>query len=221
MDWRPPVVCLVTPGAGSDPSSQHRVLTHVRAAAAAGVSLVQVREPDLDDGALCRLVSGCVQAVAGTSCRVVVNDRLDVALAAGAHGVHLRADSFPAERARRLAPRPFLMGRSVHSAAEAAELALEGSVDYVIFGTVFPSLSKSAVHPVAGVAALARAVRAAAPVPVLAIGGITTENASDVATVGAAGVAAIALFSRDHGPRPMHDIVASLRSAFANVRTTT
>ena len=70
-------------------------MRRVRAAAGAGVHLVQIRERDLDGGPLTRLVAACVDAVRGTSTRVIVNDRFDVALAAAAHGVHLRADSFP------------------------------------------------------------------------------------------------------------------------------
>jgi thiamine-phosphate diphosphorylase len=164
----------------------------VRAAARAGVHLVQVRERDLDGGPLTRLVASCVDAVRGTGTRVLVNDRLDVALAAGAHGVHLRADSFSARRARASAPSPFLIGRSVHSLAEAVAAADEGAADYLIFGTVYETSSKPG-RPVAGVAELA-SVAAATPLPVLAIGGITPARIEEVMAAGASGVAGISMF---------------------------
>jgi thiamine-phosphate pyrophosphorylase len=170
------------------------LVERVRAAAHDGVHLVQVRERDLDGGPLMRLVSSCVDAVRGTRTRVLVNDRLDVALAAGAHGVHLRADSFSARRALGYVPSPFLIGRSVHSIAEAAIAAEEGATDYLIFGTVFETSSKPG-RAAAGVAGLAR-VAAATRLPVLAIGGITAGRIGEVMAAGACGVAGISLFDR-------------------------
>lgn len=123
---------------------------------------------------------------------MVVNDRLDVALAAGAHGVHLRADSFAAPQARGCAPSPFLIGRSVHSVAEAADASAAGGLDYLVFGTVFPTPSKPGL-PAAGVAGLA-AVAAATTLPVLAVGGVTERQAGQVMSAGAAGIAAISMF---------------------------
>jgi thiamine-phosphate pyrophosphorylase len=124
---------------------------------------------------------------------VVVNDRLDVALAAGAHGVHLRGDSYPAARVRAVVPPGFLVGRSVHSAGEAVAVAAAGGVDYLVFGSVFATASKAG-QPPAGLPELA-AVAAAVPVPVLAVGGVTVEHAGRVAQAGAAGAAAIGLFA--------------------------
>jgi thiamine-phosphate pyrophosphorylase len=158
------------------------------------VDLVQIREPWLDDRSLLALVREAIDAIAGTSARVVVNDRLDVALAAGAAGVHLRGDSMAAADVRRLAPRPFVVGRSIHSIPEAMEAERAGGCDYVVFGTVFASASKPAGHTAAGADTLAR-VCAAVSLPVLAIGGVTVDNAGLVAASGAAGVAAIGLFS--------------------------
>jgi thiamine-phosphate pyrophosphorylase len=154
---------------------------------------VQVRERDLDGGPLARLVARCVEAVSGTRTRVLVNDRLDVALAAGAHGVHLRGDSIPASRARAIAPSGFLIGKSVHSVAEVSAVMADGGADYLVFGTVFPSASKPGQAP-AGAAALAGIV-AATSLPVLAVGGVTRETARRVAQAGAAGLAAIGLFA--------------------------
>lgn len=163
-------------------------------AARAGVHLVQVRERDLDGGPLVRLVRACVEAVRGTMTRVVVNDRIDVALAAGAHGVHLRSQSLPADRARAIVPGGFLIGRSVHAKDEAVRAAARGGLDYLIWGTLFSTPSKPDQRG-AGLPALAD-VAAATPLPVLAVGGIDADNLSAVSRSGAAGFAAIGLFVR-------------------------
>jgi thiamine-phosphate pyrophosphorylase len=165
------------------PGTVDALVGRVHAAARAGVALVQIRERGLTDAELLTLVGRCVEAVRGTASRVIVNDRTDVALAAGAHGVHLPADSVPAARVRRLAGPGFLIGRSVHSTRDAEHAEGEGAADYLIFGTT-PS----------GLPALTAAV-AATRLPVLAIGGITEARAGDVAGTGAAGVAAIGLFA--------------------------
>jgi thiamine-phosphate pyrophosphorylase len=186
-----PVVCLITDRArvgGAD-----GVVERVRWAAGAGVHLVQVRERDLDGGPLTALVRRCVEAVAGSGARVLVNDRLDVALAAGAHGVHLRADSMPARAVRTRCPPGFLIGRSVHARDEAIAAAAAGGLDYLLFGTVFPTASKPG-RGATGVSALADVVAATA-VPVLAVGGVTPDNVGEVAAAGAAGFAAIGMFA--------------------------
>ncbi|MCA1652313.1 MAG: thiamine phosphate synthase [Acidobacteria bacterium] len=174
---------------GDDVAAREQVTATAAAAARAGVDLIHVRERDLADRALVDLVSSVVEAVAGTATAVVVNDRPDVALAAGAHGVHLRADSLPPHAVRRIAPPGFLIGRSVHSEDEARLVEQEGGADYLVFGTVFPSRSKPDRSP-AGIDALRRAC-AAVRLPVLAIGGMTVERAVDVARAGASGIAAI------------------------------
>ena len=172
---------------------QDALVQRVAAAANAGVHLVQVRERDMEARDLSRLVARCVAAVHNTRTRILVNDRLDVALTAGAHGVHLRADSIPASRARSLAPIGFLIGQSVHTVAEAVTAHADGGVDYLLFGAVFATTSKPGQAP-AGVHALADVVRAT-PVPVLAIGGITNETVPQLKGTGCAGVAAIGWFA--------------------------
>jgi thiamine-phosphate diphosphorylase len=174
-------------------SREDALIRCVGLAARAGVHLIQIREPDLDGGPLASLVDRCLEAVGGTRARVLVNDRLDVALAAGAHGVHLPGHGFSASRVRIAVPSGFLIGRSVHHASEAARVAEEGAVDYLVFGSVYPTASKAGIAP-AGVAGLAAAV-AAVSVPVLAIGGITAERMPDVSRSGAAGIAAIGMFA--------------------------
>ncbi|MGE5245085.1 MAG: thiamine phosphate synthase [Betaproteobacteria bacterium] len=177
--------------------ARKRLVEQARAAAAAGVDLIQVRERDLEAAALASIVVELVDALRSTSARVVVNDRLDVALACGAAGVHLRADSIPPASARSIAPDGFLVGRSVHSAAEAR--AVSESVDYLIAGTVFATPSKPPDHALLGVSGLA-AIARAVPVPVLAIGGVTVEQFDRLAGAGAAGFAAIGLFLQEAGP---------------------
>jgi thiamine-phosphate pyrophosphorylase len=187
-----PVLCLVTDRRRFGASWEDTLVRRVRAAALEGVHLVQIRERDLDGGPLTRLVTACVDAVDGTTARVVVNDRFDVAVAAGAHGVHLRGDSFPASRIRACAPRSFLIGRSVHSVSDAVMAAEDGAVDYLIFGTGFASRSK-ADRAAAGLGELS-AVAHATCLPVLAIGGMTAAKIADVMGAGAAGAAGISMF---------------------------
>lgn len=174
-------------------AAESALIARVAAAAGAGVHLVQVRDPGLEGGPLERLVARCVAAVRGSNTRIIVNDRLDVALAAGAHGVHLRGDSVPASRARTLAPGGFIIGRSVHGVGEARRAGAAGGLDYLIFGTVFPTTSKAGADA-AGAEALAAVVRSTS-LPVLAIGGISVETAARAGAAGAAGFAAIGLFT--------------------------
>jgi thiamine-phosphate diphosphorylase len=206
----PPVVCLITPSLAEGTGDERALLARVAAAARAGVHLIQVRQPALEGRALLHLVRQCVAAVASTPARVVVNDRLDVALAAPAHGVHLRGDGPPAMRVRALTPRGFLVGRSVHAAEEAREIVAQGGLDYLIFGAVFPTVSKPG-GTAAGVGALAGVVRAV-PCPVLAIGGMTVERIPEVGRAGVAGVAGIGLFMDD--PVRLPSVVAAVRQAF-------
>jgi len=170
------------------------VRAQVFAAASAGIDLVQVREPDLEAGVLTRLVSMLVADTRHTAAKVLVNDRLDVALAAGASGVHLKERSFAATSARRLAPAGFLVGRSVHRAADVSA----GMADFLVAGTVLPTVSKPSVQCL-GWAGLSEVVKAAAGTPVLAIGGIDLPSTSFVAASGASGLAAIGAFVPETG----------------------
>lgn len=180
------IICLITSGDGSS-------LESIRAAGASGVDLVQIREPALPAASLLTMVHEAIAMTAGTSCRVLVNDRLDIALAARAAGVHLRADSLAAARVRTVAPAGFIIGRSVHDPGEAAAATREGGCDYLIFGTVFPSANKPPGHVAAGIPVLRDVCRATA-LPVIAVGGITVRNAPEVIRAGARGIAGIELF---------------------------
>lgn len=175
------------------PDRFDRVVASVAAAARAGVHIIQIRQPALDGGPLLQLVRRCLETLAGTQARLVVNERLDVALAAGAHGVHLRGDSMAAPRLRAVTPPGFLIGRSVHTVAEAVSVSADGGLDYLLFGTVFPTTSKPG-RQAAGVEMLGE-VCSATVLPVLAVGGVTMPHFADVARSGAAGFAAIGLFA--------------------------
>lgn len=157
----------------------------------AGVELIQVRERDLDTRQLLALVKAAVEQARGTATCVLVNDRLDVALAAGAAGVHLPTHGLPVGDVRRRYP-DLLLGASCHNLEELRR-AEEGGADFVVFGPVYETASKKAYGPPLGLAKLAEAV-AAARIPVLALGGLTLANARACLATGAAGLAAISLF---------------------------
>jgi thiamine-phosphate pyrophosphorylase len=209
-------LCLVTdrarlsPPGASRAASIERLTRQVARAVEAGVDLIQVRERDLDAGPLEAIVVRCLALARGSRTRILVNDRLDVALAAGAHGIHLRGDSMAPAAVRRLAPAGFLVGRSVHGPAGASA----DGADYLIAGTVFPSASKPVAAALLGLDGLRTVVRAA-HVPVLAIGGLDEAHIAGVAAAGAAGVAAIGLFLDE----PLPDIVARVRERFDSVKT--
>jgi thiamine-phosphate diphosphorylase len=196
--------CLVTDrrrlaGAGASFDQARRLLlAQLETAVNSGVDFIQVRERDLEAGALAALVAAVMSLARGTTSRVVVNDRLDVALACGADGVHLRGDSIAPADARRIVPAGFLIGRSVHTVDEASATA---GCDYVIAGMVFPSSSKAPDASVLGIDGLRSIVRAS-PAPVLAIGGLTADRFDAMTAAGAAGVAGIGLFLPFDSPTP-------------------
>lgn len=161
----------------------------VLAAASAGADLIQVREPDLDAAAMTALVRAIVADLRHTPARVLVNDRVDVALAAGAAGVHLKERSFSVAEARSLGPPGFVVGRSIH---QPTPEAFVGKADYVIAGTVLPTPSKPGGTCLGwkGLSELVTLIDR----PVLAIGGIDVPSIPLVAVSGAAGAAAIGAF---------------------------
>lgn len=191
------ILCLVTDrrrlgaalgaGAGDWPEA---LTDQVRAAAEAGVDLVQVREPDLEAGSLAQLVRQLIVATANTPTKIIVNDRLDIALATGAAGVHLKERSFATAVVRRLVPPGFLVGRSIHSSLAAHDAS---DADYLVAGTVQPTWSKPSAECL-GWAGLSELVKAAVGRPVLGIGGIDLTSIPFVAASGAAGMAAIGAF---------------------------
>lgn len=197
-----------------------RLLTaFATSAARAGIDVVQVRERDLPDGPLSRCVAAMVSAVAGSSLRILVNDRAHVVPATGAAGVHLRASSMSASRARASVGAAALVGRSVHDQDDLAPVEMEG-VDYLLFGTVFPSASKGPGHPTAGLDRLEACCRRAGR-PVLAIGGITVAGCRAAARRGASGVAAIGIFAEAwrQGGTVLDEVVSRMHERLAEAET--
>ncbi|MGQ9917287.1 MAG: thiamine phosphate synthase [Bryobacteraceae bacterium] len=156
----------------------------------AGIDWIQIREKDLDARSLARLVEEILRRC--RHARVLVNSRADVALACGAAGVHLPADSPPPSAWRPICPPGFLIGVSCHTVEELIEAEREGA-SYALFAPVFRPLSKDDSRPTHGVEGLRRAC-SSVRIPVLALGGITAENAPLCLEAGAAGVAGITLF---------------------------
>lgn len=174
----------------------------LRSVAEAGVDAVQVREKDLDDRALFALVR-TARSVLPPRVRLLVNGRADLALAAGADGVHLPAAGLPAPPLRALAHRlgrRLLIGRSTHRRSEVAAAHDEG-VDYVTFGPVFPTPSKERYGPPPGLEGLREACGVG--VPVLALGGVDAERLQAVARAGAHGAAGIRGFQDPAGRESM------------------
>jgi thiamine-phosphate diphosphorylase len=202
----PPLICLVT----GDRGSEQHTLELIAAGVRAGADLIQIRERRFEDRALAALTRRAVNLVRDSASRIIVNERADIALSVGASGVHLRGNSFAARRVRALTPPGFLIGRSVHTLAEAKAVEASGGCDYLLFGTVFPSSSKPSTLAIAGVDAL-RAVCGAVRLPVLAIGGISVETARSAAEAGASGIAGISVFETANS---MSATVSALRRQF-------
>ncbi|MFQ5777316.1 MAG: thiamine phosphate synthase [Terriglobia bacterium] len=181
------------------------VLPVIERAIEAGVELIQVRERDLETRSLLSLVEGAAERAEGRPSRLLVNDRLDVALTAGV-GLHLPTHGLPVAEVRQGYP-TLLIGASCHSQEELRR-AEEGGADFAVFGPVYETPSKEPFGPPLGVEKLALAVGAVG-IPVLALGGITVENAVACLQAGAAGLAGISLFQ---GAADLRQTVAALRA---------
>ena len=202
-----PILCYVTDRRSlplSTSTDAHQLLfDSVERAAAADVDWIQLREKDFSGKEWEELVVESLRRIAlvGSSCRILVNDRLDVALACGAGGVHLSENGIPVSDACRLrdeffssrSEKPdFLIGVSCHSLGASLGAARAGA-DYIYFSPIFNTPSKANYGPPQGIDRLAAICRAVA-IPVIAIGGMSAENAVSCLQAGAAGVAAIRMF---------------------------
>jgi thiamine-phosphate pyrophosphorylase len=217
------LLCYITDRgrfAGNAAEQTRQLLAKITECAAAGVDFIQLREKDLSPR---KLETLALQAVAAlppqTETRLLINSRVDVALACGAHGVHLPAGELWASEARalwgRASQRACIVGVSAHSVAEIA-LAESHGADFAVFGPVFEKAG--AVNP-NGLEQLQQACRrleaAVPPMPVLALGGVTVQNATQCLAAGCAGVAGIRLFQDMNAST----VVTALRSQFANRAT--
>lgn len=194
-----PILYLITSGettlrtSPSDPEFK-RILTLVRTAALAGINLIQLREKNLSARLLFELASRAAAITRGSATRLVINDRADVARAAGCDGVHLTTHSLDASVVRKTFGPDFLTGVSTHSIEEARK-AHEDGADFAVFGPVFDTPSKRLFGPPLGLEKLEEAAGALSPFPLIAIGGITLQDTQQVLRAGAGGIAAIRLFS--------------------------
>lgn len=167
----------------------------------AGVPWLQLRCKGTPASSFLATARALVAAARARGARVIVNDRIDVALASGADGVHLGQDDLPLADARRLAGDRLVIGISTHDVAE-ARAAQDGGADYVGFGPMFPTATKADAYPQRTFDELAR-VRAAITIPIVAIGGISEATAPSVLAAGADAVAMIGALAASDDPRTL------------------
>lgn len=158
-------------------------------ALAAGVLAIQLRERDLSSRDLLRLAQEVHQLTTASGAQLLINDRVDVALALGGVGVHLRANSLPLTTARKILGLQRLIGISTHSVEEAVRAEAEGA-DYVVLGPIYETPSKTIYGAPLGVRTLEEACRVVR-VPIIGIGGVTAARADEIRRAGAFGVAVV------------------------------
>ena len=195
---QPPLIYLITSGETSALTASAsdefaRVLLLVEAAVAAKVDLLQIREKQLNARTLYELSAAAARITKDSSTKLLINDRADIAAAAGADGVHLTTSSLPTRAVREAFGDEMLIGVSTHSLAEA--IARRNGGDFVVYGPVFQTTSKQQYGAPLGIDKLAEVCAALAPFPVLALGGVSLMNIKDCMAAGASGIAAIGMFS--------------------------
>lgn len=208
LDLPKPIIYLITSGTtrNTTPDTED-FFNLVRAAVAAQIPLFQIREKNLSARLLYELTTKAASLVQGSATRLLVNDRADIALAAGADGVHLTSRSLPVSVVRATYGSQLMVGVSTHGIVE-AEAARSGGADFVVFGPVFETESKRSFGEPQGISRLAEVVAAIPELPVIAIGGISIDNFADCLQTGAAGVAAIRLLNDADS---LDSIVAEIR----------
>ena len=190
---------MITEGLSSSDnygSSERSIIANIKKAAEKGVGLIQIREKLLPAGLLAELSKKAVEICRKSGTGVLVNDRLDVALAVGADGVQLTADSMRVSDVRAVCSDELIIGVSTHSAKEVLE-ARDQNADFALFGPVFDSPAKRRYGDPQGTGKLAEVCRYVTGFPVLAVGGINKTNMGSVIECGASGYAAIRLFNQN------------------------
>ena len=193
-----PILYLITRGATTEVTTADspefaEILDQVSAAIDAGIDLIQIREKQLTGRVLFDLVTEASTRARGTNTRVLVNDRADIAAAAGAHGVHLTAQSLSAATVRKAFGEDFVIGVSTHALNDARG-ARDERADFAVFGPVFETKSKKMFGPPQGMRMLSHVAQALAGFPILALGGVSLMNARECLATGARGIAGIGLF---------------------------
>lgn len=216
LDLTTPISYLVTDGRTTEATNSSsaeftRLFVLVGACVEARVSLVQLREKAMRPRVLYELTRRAAELTRHSATRLLVNERADIALAAGADGVQLTARSLDAATVRRISPNDFLIGVSTHSLEEAQAASMDDA-DFALLGPVFDTPSKRAFGAPLGLERLREAAHALAPFPLLAIGGITRERIPHVIEAGAQGIAAISLFQDES---ELESVVNEVREAGA------
>jgi thiamine-phosphate pyrophosphorylase len=211
----PPLIYLVTSGqttALTTPATEDftSVLKLVQAAVVARIDLVQIREKNMSASVLYELTAGAAQLTRNSTTKLLVNDRGDIAAAAGADGVHLAASSLPVAVVRRAFGDNFVIGASTHSLQE-ARLARAGGADFAVFGPVFDTESKRVYGDALGLNSLAIVCAELSSFAILAIGGITPDRVSTCIQAGARGIAAIGMFHDRDGLGDLADEIHRIR----------
>ena len=187
--------------AGDCHEQEQRLLAKIAECAGAGIEYIQLREKDLEARALEELAMKAMAAIGGSGAKLLINGRTDVALACGAHGVHLPSKDLPASEVRTIFARAGIVEPvivvSTHSAAEVASAEAHGA-NFSVFGPVFEKSGSANFEGLEKLRQICHRTEAARPpMPVWALGGITLENAQQCAEAGAAGIAAIRLFQQN------------------------
>lgn len=188
---------------------RHELFELFESADSAGIDLFQIREKQLSAGLLFGLAKGIAEMKRRSNIRLLINDRFDVSLAAGADGVHLTSRSLSAEIVRKAVTADFVIGASTHNEAEIEE-AVKGKADFVTFSPVFETPKKLLYGPPQGIDRLTAMVTQFPQIPVIALGGISQETVPLIVESGAAGVAAIQLFSVS---AELETVVSKIRQA--------
>jgi thiamine-phosphate pyrophosphorylase len=213
----PPILYLITRGATTETTSPQSpafrdILIQIRAAAAARIDLVQIREKRLNARVLFDLAERAVDITRGSSTRILINDRADIAAGAGAHGVHLTTQSLEIAVIRNSFAQNFLIGASTHSWEEAQRAHKQGA-DFIVFGPIFSTKSKEQFGPPLGLEKLSDVCGNLDGFPVLALGGVSELTAPQCFEGGARGVAGIGLFSE---PAALDSVAAAIRKCAGN-----
>jgi thiamine-phosphate pyrophosphorylase len=207
-----PILYLITRGATTETTSRESpdfqdVLLQIKAAAAAEIDLIQIREKRLSARALFELAECAVEITRGSSTRLLLNDRADIAAGAGADGVHLTTQSLPAAAIRNSFGDKFLIGASTHSLKEAQQASAAGA-DFIVLCPIFPTPSKEQYGPPLGLEKLSEVCGKLRGFPVLALGGVSERLAPQCFEAGASGVAGIRLFSE---PERLKSVINAIR----------